>query len=298
MKNFNYQGLKSSNYFEGWYFRVTDIKNNINLALIFAVTRYEKDPHAFIQIFDQVIQENTYIKMDETEFNFINNTVSIGKNTLSLNKVFLQYKDLIIDLNISNQDLLKKESAMGYLAKFPLECYQEVIYLDATVNGTITKNNETITIDGKGYMEKTYGKRFPKKWFWLQANHFSEPLAFTLAGGYVPTLLIKKFGFFVILHYKDKEYAFGTYNFAKCKINEIGEHVEFIITKGNFKLIILTRQKNPVVLVGPSDYGNMNLDVLESVESIFKLTFYEDKSLVFESESHYAGFEWMYQKKL
>ena len=37
MKSFTYQNRRKKDYFEGWYTRLVDIENNINIAVIFAL---------------------------------------------------------------------------------------------------------------------------------------------------------------------------------------------------------------------------------------------------------------------
>ena len=64
MKSFTYQNRRKKDYFEGWYTRLVDIENNINIAVIFALTKNELDPHAFIQVYDGVELTNKYFRFD------------------------------------------------------------------------------------------------------------------------------------------------------------------------------------------------------------------------------------------
>lgn len=296
MSTFNFQGKKSTNYFEGWYIRILDANNNINYAVIFAVTFYEKDPHAFIQIFDQNKQTNTYLRYDVQSFKANDKEVFIEENRLSVHALKIKSKDYDIDITMTDHDLLNQKSAMGFLEKMPLECYQEVLYLNAIAKGTIKSFDTLTSIDGFSYMEKTYGKNFPRRWFWLQAYNQENAFSFTLAGGSVPTLFFYKFGFFIIIKYLGKEYAFGTYNFARLKVSKQGDHVYFTIKKGAYKVMITALSKDAVVLVGPSKGGNMNLDVLESIDSHMSIKFYKQKNLIYEGDFTHSGFEWMYEK--
>jgi hypothetical protein len=295
MSTFNYQGRLSTNYFEGWYVRILDETNRLNLAVIFAVTFYEKDPHAFIQVFDQAQNKNTYYRFDVDRFKTEGSLVKIQDNELSMHHLKLMTDNYQFNLTIKKHALLEKKSAMGFLEKFPLECYQEVLFLDALIQGDVIINDTAYKVDGHSYMEKTYGKNFPKKWFWLQASNPLDAFAFTLAGGRVPTLFFTKFGFFIIVKYQAKEYAFGSYNLARLKINKQGDHVFFTVKKGAYKIMISALSKNPVTLVGPSKGGFMNLDVYESIDSDFTIKFYHNKNLIYEGSFTKAGFEWMYE---
>ncbi len=295
MQKFQIQNKKSSDYFEGWYVRITDRVNNVNLAIIFAKTLYKEDPHAFIQVYDGVSLKNHYYRFDIDDFSYENNTVYIKNNSLSVKRIVLALDVYTVDVMLKAHTLLQKESAMGYLEKFPLECYQEVIFLDAEAIGTVKRKNNAIQVKAKGYMEKTYGRKFPKKWFWLQANHFDDTVCLTLAGGSVPTLTFKPFGFFAIFQLHGEEHAFGTYNLSRMKLETIADdRVRFVVKKRRYVLEIIAHLKHPVELVGPNDNGEMNLPVFESLSSHVKVVFKHKNQVLYEGSSAFAGFEWMY----
>lgn len=221
MKRFALQNKKKHNYFEGWYVRVFDAGANINLALIFAKTHFHKDPHAFIQIFDGTAGTNRYLRLPIDAFNYQDETVMIGKQTLSPSHIHISEQDVSIDVQIIQPVDLGDKSAMGPLLALPLECYQEVIFMDARLRGTVRFGSKTYHLEqAQSYMEKTYGRKFPVRWFWLQANRFDQNVSISLAGGKVPTLFFKKFGFFMILRLQEKTHLFATYNFAKLKFIE------------------------------------------------------------------------------
>ncbi len=296
MEKFQIQNKKTHDYFEGWYLRITDRVQNVNLALIFAKTLYKDDPHAFIQVYDGVSLKNHYYRFDIDDFSFEDDTVKIGKNTLSVNRVNLEIDVYMVDVMLKAHTTLQKTSAMGYLEKFPLECFQEVIFLDAEAIGTVKRKKNTVQVKGKAYMEKTYGRRFPKKWFWVQANHFDDTVCLTLAGGSVPTLSFKPFGFFAIFQMHGEEFAFGTYNLSRMKIEVISpERIRFVIKKRRYVLEVIGHLKNPVELVGPTDNGEMVLPVFESITSHVEVIFKNKNQVLYQGSSAFAGFEWMYE---
>ncbi len=291
MKQFKLQDKKKHNYFEGYYTRVVDERQDINYAFIFAKTLYKKDPHAFIQIFDGT--SNTYLRFPLEAFDYSeSHTVTIGDNTLSPQHLTVKNKTFIIDVTFHHQTSLESKSAMGYLSHFPLQCYQEVLYMSMDVIGTLIDGNTSVSLKAYGYMEKTYGRRFPKRWFWLQAAHFQRDTYLSMAGGSVPTLVVKPFGFFTVFMHKGTTYRFGTYNLSRIKIVRLEENkTQFIVRKKTYKLVIDATMHHPVELLGPSDYGAMNLPVYESLSSTVHLRFYINKILVYEGKSSYAGYE-------
>ena len=293
IKRFSLVSRKSVNYFEGWYLRLLDKAQDINLALIFAYTKNKTDPHAFIQVYEGHHKKNTYYRFPLNDFSFKNNEVKIAENTLSLKGVTLNLKEIHLEATLDDIIPIKQHSAMGYLKRLPLQCYQEVVFIGATFKGTF--NNKAF--NGDAYMEKTYGTKFPKKWFWLQALEPKEDVRFTLAGGHVPTLFLKPFGFFAIFQYQDLEVVFATYNGAKCKVHSTEDHHYFTLIKGAYKLTVKAKKRFPVKLVGPNQHGLMNLDVYEDLYTDITLTMYQNKEILVEVNHPYAGFEWMLDQR-
>lgn len=298
MNSFTYQNKRKKDYFEGWYTRLVDTKNNINLAVIFALTKNELDPHAFIQVYDGVGLTNKYFRFDIRDFSF-NGKVIIGDNTLSPSNLKLNvdnYKfDVIFDKIIPIKKYLGFDSAMSFLKMFPLVCFQEVNIIDGLFEGFIQINDIEVESKGEVYMEKTYGYKFPKKWIWIQGNHFENDLKLSFSVGYIPLLGKYRKGFFAILHNNNKEYRFGSFNFSRIKINKkTDEKVEIIIRKRKYRLVIEATTKNPIILVGPIDGGEMVLEVFESINSYLDVKLYKKSKLVCSGIDKLSGFEYMY----
>jgi len=294
MKHFELKEKVPHNGFEGWYTRITDPKKGVNIAVIFAKTTYHKDPHGFIQIYDGTEKTNDYFRFDLTAFKATDEGVYLNNNHLSLQKMHIQAGSYDLDVTFSKPVHNAYKSAMGFLEKLPLETFQEVVLMEANFDGTLTFKGEKKTIQGKAYMEKTYGKKFPKTWFWLQANHFSKKgLALSMSGGHVPTLFFRPFGFFVLISTPDKVYRFATYNFAKFKSATNGDKVIFNIKKGRYHLTVEVTDHQPIKLVGPKDQGDMSLPVYECINAKTTLTLKKSNQVILEDASMYAGFEWM-----
>ncbi len=296
LERFKLQDKKTKNYFEGWYVRVTDITNDFNFAFIFAKTLDETDPHAFIQIVNGTTGKNTYLRFDLNQFTYANETVTISSHSLSANKVIINHTEVKVNITLSDHDALKQKSAMGILRKMPLECYQEIIYMKAVAKGIVSFKGIKSHLTGTSYMEKTYGNRFPKSWFWLQANHFEKHnLKLSLAGGHVPTLKLRPFGFFAIVHHDDTVYRFATYNMASFKYVKKDNQVSIRIRRKNMVLMLDIHAHRPIKLVGPIDDGKMMLDVYESLTSTVQLTLKQGQTVLVKDHSSYAGFEWMHE---
>ncbi|MFW5842059.1 MAG: tocopherol cyclase family protein [Bacillota bacterium] len=293
MNKFSLKTHMKHNRFEGWYVRVLDPVQSINLAFIFAYTGFKDDPHAFIQVFDGIKHTNTYHRFELDAFDASGDMVAIGNNILSEDALTIRLKEMTLDVTFDYKVHVKKKSAMGFLAKLPLECYQEILIMTSEVHGNLSYLGASKSIDGSSYMEKTYGRNFPKRWFWLEANQFDDEVSLSLSGGSVPTLFFKPFGFTMIIHLKGEELAFGTYNRAKITRKEHNGIVRFVVTKKPYVITINASLGTPTVLKGPSKYGEMRLDVLESLDASVSLTIKKADNLLYHGNSLYSGFEWM-----
>ncbi len=296
MKTFKYQNKKNSDYFEGWYFRFTD-ESGVNYAVIFAITKCTEDPHCFVQIFNQYDESCKYVRYPVSKFNYdsLTDTVHINNNMLSDNILVID-EEIKINLSISNQLYLnanKNESAMSYLKNFPLECFQEVIFLDSTFTGSIDSGSRK-EISGKAYMEKTYGYSFPKKWIWIQSSYGSKS-TFTFSTGAVPFKFLTITGFFLILKTASMSYRFSTTNNSKIKIYN-GNPFMVMITKGKFKVLIETKVNNTTKLVGPTSNGLMTMTVMESLDSECSIKMFNNGILIFEDKYTNVGAENTFNK--
>lgn len=294
MKHFELKDKVKKNGFEGWYTRLTDPSKGVNIAVIFAKTTYHKDPHGFIQIYDGTLKVNHYFRYSLSDFKATDDGVYLNDNHLSLKAMQITAGDYAFDITFAKPVQNTYKSAMGFLEKLPLETFQEVVLMQAEFKGTFSFQGHTQPLTGKSYMEKTYGKKFPKTWFWLQANHFhDQALSISMSGGHVPTLFLRPFGFFVLLYTKDKTYRFATYNFSRFKPFVHDDHVEMSVKKGRLTLTVKVYDHQPVELVGPKDAGDMSLPVYECINAKTTITLQKNKQIILSDESLYAGFEWM-----
>lgn len=294
MKHFALKEKVPVNGFEGWYTRITDVDHDINIAVIFAKTTYHRDPHGFIQIYDGHRKTNQYFRYQLADFKATDAGVYLKDNHLSLRQMNIHAGDYHFDIEFSKPIHNQFKSAMGFLEKLPLETFQEVVLMEAQFSGRVVISQQETEVQGKAYMEKTYGKKFPKTWFWLQANHFlTRGLALSMSGGHVPTLFFRPFGFFVLISTPQKVYRFATYNLARCQSYEDDAKVIFDIKRGAYHLHLEVTDHQPIALVGPQDHGEMNLPVDECINAKVKLILKKFNRIILEDSSSYAGFEWM-----
>ena len=296
MQPFAYQNRRTSNYFEGWYLRFVNAEEDINVAVIFALSKATKDPHAFLQLFTSKDESCDYLRYPIHQFREDGELIWIGDQYISPYEINVANNRIQIEGRFSNTVRIAKtmgsESAMSIISYLPLNTAQEVIYLDGDFTGTLSVEGKTIT-SATIYIEKTYGHRFPPHHMWLQSNHFDVPEAsFSFSVGILPVLGLSIKGWFGIFRYGKDEYRFAIYNLAKLRvINETATKVELEMTRGRFRLHVVATRDHWVHLVGPVDGALMEETVHESINATVVLSLYDKDELLVHTTSSFAGME-------
>jgi hypothetical protein len=290
MSNFSYKGHnKLKNYFEGWYLKVVDEKDNSVYAFIFGISLYKYDPHAFIQIIDNVDNDSYYFRFDIKDFFYNTETIKIKDNILSSKEVKIKVGSFDIDLSIEPTVELQPygltNSAMGCIKYLPLPTYHEIIFMNSKIEGTI--NNKEF--HGNGYMEKNFGCKFPSQWLWVQSNHFKNYNAsLTLA---VADIFGKTAGFFCILNVDGDELRFATYNCFKINLEQNEDSIKAVMEKNDACLIVEVIEEKGHIIIGPLTGGKMKKEIEESLTSTLRLYLYKNGELIFHDTANFVGYE-------
>ncbi|ABX81989.1 tocopherol cyclase family protein [Acholeplasma laidlawii] len=311
-KDDKYQGLQKKNYFEGWYFKSVTSNQNISIAVIPGVSLAIDDRHAFIQVFvytNNTLEKsvhNYYFRFDINDFKADKHKfeVSIKDNKFSLEGITLNLEDedTVIRGNyqISNpvklpQSLLQP-TIMGPFSYLPLmECYHGILSMNHTISGTIYYNDIAIDFnEGRGYIEKDYGKSFPKGYVWVQTNHFEKAdTSLFLSVAAIPYLGITFNGFIVNFYHNLKHYRFATYNGSKIKVEDIGQkEVRYSFRKRKYTLEVEAKIDDFVTLASPK-FGKMDHTIKEGLSGFVKLKLMKKGIVIFEGTSGSAGIEIM-----
>src|SRR6056297_397425 len=295
-------------FFEGWYFKVAD-KNAENIFAfipgIFKSKSKRKD-HSFIQILDGTKNQSYFIKYDVNRFQATKDIfyVKIDKNIFSKEEISLNIKDKKINIEgkLKFDDLkpwpvkIFSPGAMGWYGFIPfLECNHGVLSFNHNITGFLTINNKKIDFNnGKGYIEKDWGSRFPSAWLWLQTNHFNEKSSSLMVSVATIPWLSREFrGFIIGFHHKEKLYKFTTYNNAKIiKFKKINENVEIEVENNKYILSIKANYKKGALLKGP-----FKTDMVKNVEESLnanisvKLIDKSNNNIITNDKGIKAGFE-------
>lgn len=300
-----FQGkYKDKCYFEGWYFRIVDSRMENSYAIIPGISLGEWDSHAFIQVLD-MNNKTSYFRFDLCEFEFSENRfeISIGDNYFSQSRMHLNLKnkDLSIqgDLYFTNIMEFPKTichpSVMGMFTYLPLmECYHDVINIQHDIIGHLLVSDKTIDFtDGKGYIEKNWGKSMPDSYVWVQSNHFDpDDVTVMCCIAKVPCLCMKFYGFITLFRFRDRIFLFSTYTGARIrKLYYNNNHMRITVQDLRFRLDLLIIYNGGGELKAPLK-GSMKKDIMESIDAVVKIRFSDRAgNVLYEGYGTNAGLE-------
>lgn len=296
MNMFSYKGIdRSTNYFEGWYVRLIDEKNNLSYSVIFGITLYEKDPHSFIQIVNNQTEKSDYIRFQVNDFSYGNYQIKIKDNLISPYRIQLNLKDLNIDLEVNDFTYLDRNklipSAMSIFQYLPLCTKYEIIYLKGKAKGKVIERDQEYNFNGLSYMEKNWGDKFPSKWIWAETNHF-ENLDASLVFVYTELTCFNIPTFLCILNIKGIEYRFATYNCASIDILKIDSDTIMInLTKCDLILNLKINYNEEQPIVVPIKNGRMRKIIGHSLNSTLTLSLLQNDIVIYQGDAYDVGCE-------
>lgn len=302
-----FQGVhKKKNYFEGYYYKIVDEHEKNSFALIPGIA-YDKDGqgHSFIQSINSLKYQTEYVKFPVESFLAKEDRVDlrIGSNHFTRDGVKINLKDakypVYGNLTFKNTEpfpkTLLRPNIMGPFSYVPfMECYHGVVNIHHEIEGKLNINGEDVDFThGYGYIEKDWGRSFPKWWVWMQSNHFEEDnvsLMFSVAK--IPWLGKHFTGFLSFLKVKDKLYLFATYTGAQIKkLHYQDGSIEILVVDRHHMLKISGKYEENGILKA-SKNGLMERLISESISSSVKVVLMDRQGKVlFKGKGKNAGLE-------
>lgn len=303
---------KKKRYFEGWYYKFVASDKRYTLALIPGISLAQADPHAFIQAFVSFTDEGktqlekSYFRFPVSSFLYSNKTffIKIGDNFFSNDRVTVNLADghfhLSGDLRLSGLTPIRRSlfspNIMGFFGYFNfMECYHGVVSMSHFIEGQMTLNETAIAFHhSKGYIEKDWGRSFPRAYVWFQSNHFSDVTTSVLFSYADIPFLGKHFqGLIVNVLYQGKEYRFATYNGAKILFEKIENgHVQYRVKRGRYQLELSALSPDQTELTSPRD-GLMIESIKEGLTGTVQIRLFDRGKLIYEDVGNQAGIEIM-----
>jgi len=302
---------RTKNYFEGWYFKLISGNERHAMAFIPGISMDGNgEQHAFIQVMDGRACQSAYHRFDAADFRPSKHDfeVSVGNNFFSATKIILDLPGITGEIQFKDNTpwpkMLGAPGIMGWYAFVPfMECNHGIVSLHHELNGELQVSEHLVSdrsapthpIDfsgGKGYIEKDWGRSFPRAYVWMQSNHFEQADRASLmaSAAHIPWLGSHFIGFISGMWLEDRLFKFATYTGARKFLNITDDAVELLFKNPKTELRILARQAPGATLVSPLS-GEMKGKIQESLQATIQVELLENGKRIFEGTGRNAGLE-------
>ena len=327
-----FQGIRNKGrYFEGWYFKQTTQIDRKGRAFAFipGISRSGSGSHAFVQTMDGLSGASRYFTFPAEDFSYRDDPfeVRVGKNLFSCSNLSADLADeaggIRAELEYADPNppatSLLSPGVMGPYGFAPfLECYHGIASLDHSVTGSIemspkaegSSRDKLVFAQGRGYIEKDWGRSMPSSWVWIQSNDFDPkvgPASFSCSLARVPWLGGSFNGLICILWTSGIEYRFATYTGARVDLLERnGASLHLLISDRSYKMEIQLRgtlaDRRAAALPGdesrtlaaPVD-GAMDRRIIESMDARLRIVLKRRRGstedIIFDASSGLAAVE-------
>lgn len=303
------QGQKPP-FFEGWYFKMVSPGQRAAYTLIPGIYQ-AVDParsHAFIQVMDGRTGRTAYYTFPAGAFHAVD-----GRLELDLAGNRFSESGLRVDLTGGEIEVRGEvrhagfspwpvtgasPGIMGWYAWVPfMECYHGVVSLDHALEGHLAVDGRALDLTGgRGYIEKDWGRSFPRAWVWMQSNHFDTPgTSLTASIAIIPWLGSAFNGFIIGLWHGGRLYRFATYTGARVETLSISSGaVVWVVSNRRYRLEILARREEGGLLRAPTTV-EMDRRIAETLNSEIEVRLLEKRrggeQLLFHEKGGSAGLE-------
>lgn len=294
---------KKRKYFEGWYYKIVNASETKAFAIIPGIAIDEEGTkHAFIQVLDGKERTSDYSRFPGNKFIPQSGSldIHIGENRFTENSIQLALTQIegylsFVD-NVPWPKPIYSPGIMGPYAFVPfMECYHEIVSMNHTIQGKLEINGELIDFtDGKGYIEKDWGRSFPSAYVWMQSNHFQQPnISIKASVAKIPWIKNSFIGFIAGIWINDQLIQFTTYNktrLRKCQITKV--KVELTMENESYLLEIIAHCDHATVLASPI-LGMMDGRIEESMTSTIEVMLFNKKmnQVMLKGKGKNAGLE-------
>ena len=233
-----FQNLARNEYFEGWYFKQVSADENTVICFIPGASVLKGAASPFIQIIlaqrvDGTWKQTTdWLNVPKLESQDEPFSLRLGQAAFSRDSISIallgERVRAVGELRFHNLTALPvsrfSPTIMGPFSYLPsMECIHNVISLTHTLTGSLRINGESVDFNGgKGYIEKDWGSSFPKRYIWLQSNHFSREGSLFFSWADIPMLGTMFHGYIAHLYYAGEHHRFATYTRGRCSLRSKG----------------------------------------------------------------------------
>lgn len=290
-------------FFEGWFFKAEDKHGHHVLSLIPGVSRQKTgEPiHPFIQ--GIVADRSFFIPFEPGSFTCRERPfgIGIGPNRFSLTEMHLDLADPALTGTLRFSGCTPLETSplspgiMGPLSYLPrMECRHGLLCLHADVTGSLALNGQDLSFfQGRAYMEKDWGRSFPRSYLWIQSNRFSQPgAAMVCAVATIPYMGRYFTGIFAVLHTPAKQYRIATYSGGRLvDLQQTRRGVFLHFASHRYRLSVTAEAAPATTLKAPAK-GDMSRTITESLKATAHVSLTDSRGRVlFQDTGRNSGLE-------
>jgi len=302
-------------YFEGWYYKFVGADGKEAWAVIPGVFHGPggKGSHAFIQVlqgargashFHRFPIESFHAARDRFELRLDGNHFTADSLELNIDGGGQRLRG---QLQFSPPSPWPwRPWAPGIMGPFTftprLECYHGVLSLDHPVRGALEADGTALDFTGgRGYLEKDWGRSFPRAWVWMQSNHFGRSgLSLTASIARIPWMGAAFRGFIVGFLLDGRLHRFATYLGSRTtRLTVDDERVHWDLEGRGLRLSIDAERRGGGLLHAPMRSNDvdsaeaMTPRVLESLTALIHLRLSRIRTgeILFEGTGAHGGLE-------
>jgi hypothetical protein len=226
--------------------------------------------------------------------------VRVGDNHFSSKKVTLNLPQLKGELNITTDFkpwpvTLASPGIMGWYGLVPfMECFHGIVSFSHQLEGQLEVEGKSQSFtNGKGYIEKDWGRNFPSGYIWLHSNHLQNYEDASLIGSaaIIPWLGKPFRGFILGLHHGGHLYSWTTYNKSKEELLTVDDsHVTWKVSGPSGTLELKAERKRGGLLHAPLREA-MHQRVEETLDGVIEVKHTKDNQVLLESTATTCGME-------
>jgi hypothetical protein len=265
--NFHYLGASHPS-FEGFYCKVAKA-DGTTIVIICGFARTREKSYAFVQVGSHFCETKYYeypiesLNINEAGFSF-----SIQQHLISMQGISIIEKDCEINLTFENFTAWKRTrlrpSIMGALTYVPfVECKHDIVAPHFNASGSIKIEQQALYFNSDaGYIDRNWGKSFPKKYCWGHLSGFSDDsISIQFAKGSPRWFFLKIPVHIGFLYINGEITTFKSWRGAQIKIKNTDD---FLVRLKNVKYEVQLRfTKDKKLQLKAPDEGNIEEDILE-----------------------------------
>ncbi|MDX9784200.1 MAG: tocopherol cyclase family protein [Spirochaetia bacterium] len=310
-------------YFEGWYFKQTGGQPAGAWSFIpgIALGSERGEGYAFVQALEGSTGKSWWFEYPLNAFSASSKIldVRVGPNRFSARGIQLELENgetaIRGSLNYGAMTSLSRPfwspGVMGPFSFVPgMECNHGLVSLDHRVEGWIMAGDIRIEFEnGRGYIEKDWGKSMPQAWLWIQSNDFAfRGDSAMLSVARIPWASSAFTGFLCASSLGGSRRLFTTYTKARIASLAVNEHQVFCRierpgsrTRAAEAIEFEAGRARGGTLRAPVS-GLLSRRISEAVDARLSVRYFREGVLKYEAETGLAGLEvvgdLMYQNRV